>query len=828
MRRLAFASSLALAPLVLACSSNDDPASASPALATAPTARVAGARLDVVAPDGRVLLEGLPPADVADGAPPLVGFATRAATTSYEMKFGAFKPTEQASAPWRVGRSIVAGASGSYDVLDDAGAALAHLAFTSPDEGHLAVHVTPAGSELRFSWGFACAPSDHFSGFGAQTWDVDHRGQTVPTWVQEEGIGKIAADTYDDPTWYVVGRRHSSQAPIPEFLARRGYVLAAETDVEATFALCSERADAARLELELPVTVHLFDGPSPAEALERATRTLGRPRLPPLVAFAPWNDAIFGSANVRAVAKKLRDEGVPSSALWTEDWRGADWQGESYRLKEDWDVDPTLYPDMRALADDLHAEGFDFFVYFNPFVYQGSTAWNETQPNGWLIQHEDGSDYTFMGAKFTPTGLIDPWNPGGRAWIVKKLQGAIALGADGWMADFAEWLPTDGKSYAGPTRTLHNRYPVAWQEANREAIDGVVDGEERLMFVRSGWFGTPALADVFWAGDQRSDLQVDDGMPTIVPIGVGLGIAGVSTYGHDIAGYQSASNPPADKETFFRWTELGALSPVMRTHHGTAPRLAWHWDSDAETIAHFRRYARLHISLVPLLDGLSWEAAMVDGLPIWRGLMLRWPDDERAWSITDEVMLGDALLVAPVQTPGATSREVYLPAGRWFPWSGGDAVDGPATITVQAPLGEIPLFARAGAVVPMFPDGVMTLAHGSAAVPDPASLGGARVVQLFLGGAGSARDGRGAGAPALSLAHLADGSGAATYAWNDVTLAACDASATAPCAELAAGGDTLHLRGAGKLAVTRGGAVTDAADLAVTVTDAPLTVVVRR
>ena len=82
------------------------------------------------------------------------------------------------------------------------------------------------------------------------------------------------------------------------------------------------------------------------------------------------------------------------------------------------------------------------------------------------------------------------------------------------------------------------------------------DAASKLFFVRSGWFGTPALADVFWAGDQRTDFEPDDGLPTILPIGIGVGLSGISTYGHDIAGYQSASNPPSTKELFFRWTSL--------------------------------------------------------------------------------------------------------------------------------------------------------------------------------------------------------------------------------------------------------------------------------
>ena len=92
-------------------------------------------------------------------------------------------------------------------------------------------------------------------------------------------------------------------------------------------------------------------------------------------------------------------------------------------------------------------------------------------------------------------------------------------------------------------------------------------------------------------------------MPTILPIGIGVGLSGVSTFGSDVAGYQSATNPTSTKELFFRWTELGAWSPVMRTHHGTEPKLEWSWESDDDSTAHWVRYAKLHMALAPTMRG---------------------------------------------------------------------------------------------------------------------------------------------------------------------------------------------------------------------------------
>ncbi|NUO47675.1 MAG: hypothetical protein HOV80_02335, partial [Polyangiaceae bacterium] len=465
-------------------------------------------------------------------------------------------------------------------------------------------------------------------------------------------------------------------------------------------------------------------------------------------------------------------------------------------------------------ADDVHALGFDFHIYFNPFIYEGSKAWAETANNGWLVKTAGGTPYTFTGAKFTTCGLLDLDNPDARAWAVGKMQAGIALGADGWMNDFAEWLPMDGVTAAGPSYESHNKYPVQWQEVARAAIDGVGDGVERLFFARSGWLGTPQLADVFWAGDQATNYSLGDGVPTIVPQGIGLGIVGISTFGHDIAGYQSAGIPGSTKELFFRWTQLGAWSPVMRTHHGNQPDKEWSWEKDQETIDLFRRYAELHMKLVPLLAGLATHASET-GMPMWRGLALHFPEDAAVWPITDQVLLGDGILVAPVVSEGATSREVYFPTGRWFPWNGGAAIEGPVRVSVDAPVTEIPVFVRAGAVVPMFPDGVMTLVRGSAAVPDASSVGDDREVRVFLGGSGTFTEASGLAYTLEALGPVAGALGVSFTRDGGSTseLMACAATPVSPCFEDTGAEFIARVTGPGTLVVRSGGA--DAARLAV-------------
>jgi alpha-glucosidase len=804
-----------------ACSSSSSPSPAPPASfrvgSFAVQVALGTANLSVLGPGGAPLLAGIDsstavgtPQSMNDDAPPMTGFAVRDLATAYKMQYGSFAATDDTSQPWHVvTRAAVSGAlHNRVDLYTGDGTRVASIAFARGDEDeHLIASITagdgsppvdagPAAPRRRISWGFACDASDQFAGFGAQTWGVDARGETIPIWVQEEGIGKDLAT--DDPTgiWYVVGRRHSAYMPLPEFLSRRGFFAVANNAQRSTFALCSERSDVARMELELPVNVNLFYGPSPHEAVSRATAHFGRPRVPPAFAFAPWNDAIFGSANVRRVATKLRQVGAPSSVIWTEDWRGGTSDGNSYTLNEEWDVDRTLYPDFEDVAKDLHAGGFKWLVYFNSFVEQDSKAWPETAPNGWLIKQSNGAPYTFTDARFQPASMVDLSNPDAVKWAVGKLSAAIALGADGWMGDYGEWLPTDALLTGGIGIDLHNTYPLLWQQAQRQALDTAIaaDGVERLSFVRSGWLGTAALADVFWAGDQRTDFEVDDGMPTVLPIGAGVSLAGVSTFGSDIAGYQSATNATSSKELFFRWTELGAFSPVMRTHHGTEPALEWSWESDDESTAHWVRYAKLHMSLAPTMRGLA-QAAHDTGISIWRPLALEFPSDDASWPVADEIMVGSGLLVAPVQTAGATSRHVYLPPGVWFPWSGGTSIPGPANLAAAAPVTEIPVYARAGTIVPTYPDGVQTLVVEPSLVANAEHAGQDRIVYVFAGENGQFSEAPDAGGLAYTLAVAPQG----PATWNGAPLSACDSAFDAPCVQQATGQATAYVTGSGTL-----------------------------
>ena len=694
-----------------------------------------------------VVFDGLPGGEVdADSETPHVAAAVRDGDATYEFQFGSFRIEDTAdTAPWsgvrEFGEARVDGASIVFELRGRGGDRLGTGAIVEAGDGELTIELAAEGDADRASIAFGCQPDEHFLGLGGQSFDVDHRGQTVPIWVQEDGIQKSEDDFYDGfGVWFIQGRRHSTHTPMPMFLSSRGYAMALDTPYRSIFAMCSEADDVVRIEAwENRLALRLFYGPSPAESIAKMTAWVGRPDVPPAFAFAPWLDAIYGEDNVRRVAQKLRAEGVASSVIWSEDWRGGNDEALGYTLEEDWEVDRDIYPNFETLAGELHDEGFKFFIYHNTFLDQEVPAHAEAVAGGHTIKNADGEVYLFDGVKFRETTLLDMSSPAAVDWAKQKFRDSLELGADGYMADFAEWLPTDAVLASGEDATArHNLYPVDWAKLNKELFDDMYaeDGIERLFFVRAAYLGSQSHVSVVWAGDQQTDWCKGDGMPSVIPIGIGLGVTGFPYYGHDIAGYMSQYTEPTSRELWYRWVTLGALSPVMRTHHGRSARDNWSWESDLESTAHFARWAQLHMRLHPYLYGLASDAADT-GLPMFRPLAIAYPDFDPGWTSTDQFMLGDRIIVAPIVEQGATSRQVMLPAGDFYPLLGGAAVTG--TFDATAAIEDIPAYVPAGAVLVLLPDGVDTaveVAITSAATPMSA-VADDREVWLYPGGASS-------------------------------------------------------------------------------------------
>ena len=566
-----------------------------------------------------------------------------------------------------------------------------------------------AGAELSV----ACAEGEGFFGLGTQVTGLDLRGRTYPLWTQEQGIGKPETGQ----GFPISHAPEAAYAPMGIWHSSAGFSALVGTDVYSDLDLCKTSAERWSLRSygEAPSFV-LLPGATLRDRLQALGELVGRPTMPPPWTFAPWNDAVGGPARLHEVAERLRSREIPSSALWSEDWIGGQQTAAGFRLSYAWEWDPARYPDLATEISALHDRGFAFLAYFNSFVPEPTRMWDEGVAGGYLVEHEDGSVYSFIDPGFRNAGLADLSNPEAVAWMVGYQRRAVTdLGIDGWMADFAEWLPWDARLASGESGwQAHNRYPLDFQRANRQSLSEARPGEPAnwVYFARSGWASihgsTAAIAPALWAGDQNTDWDRDDGLPSVIPLGVNAGLSGVSMFGSDIAGYTSVLNPNTDKELFLRWSALGAFHPLMRTHHGSDECGNWSFDRDEDTLVHYRRYATLHTLLYPYLHTLL-AASVARGLPALRHPYLVEPEQPALWRDTRDVFfLGDALWIAPVVERGAVSRSVRLPGAGWWPLFGDAPLEDAADATdyvheIDAPATEVPVFVRPGTALPLLP-----------------------------------------------------------------------------------------------------------------------------
>lgn len=564
--------------------------------------------------------------------------------------------------------------------------------------GVLSLTVTPSQPEAVTALGaeLPAAPDEHFYGLGERFGPLDLAGQVLLNWAEDQ-IGKR-------------GRGQTSYAPIPFLLSSRGYGLLLDTTARAEFDLRTEGRGAYRVRVEgNRLRVLLIAGPEPRTIIERHAGIVGLPPLPPRWAFGVWKCAIGGQERVEADMARLRRDEVPVDALWIYDPtpEGTDfgWPWQIYGP-----IEPGPYPNLPAMISRLHGQGLKVLGYLNHFLYPGSAGYDEARANGFLVTGEDGEPFTEQWS-FGPRSYLDFTHPDATAWWQGRVRRALSdVGFDGAMLDFGDGAPVEARYASGePGALVHNRYPVLYHRATHQAAQAAKPGDA-VFFARGGYSGSQPYTTARFTGDQDRSWDRHEGLPAIVTAMLGGGLSGWPYWGPDIAGFfnrgekrdddapeQRPERRRAEKELWMRWVQVGALSPTMREMCGAMrdPITLW---TDAETLALFRGYARLHTALVPYLYRHA-EVAHARGLPIVRPLFVDYPAEPATYAVDDQYLLGDDLLVAPVLRPGEAERRCYLPAGGWRDYWTGQTHHGPGWTTVPAPVERIPLFVREGAVL---------------------------------------------------------------------------------------------------------------------------------
>ena len=485
---------------------------------------------------------------------------------------------------------------------------------------------------------------------------------------------------------------------IPFTLNPHGFGLYSDNSGATEFSIDKEGSSLIVTTNDGILVLYLFAGKSPKDILSIYTSLVGRQPMIPEWGLGVWANLLEGRDSVLAKASRLRKKNIPVDAVWIFDFDDPStctgWTNWSR----------GYYGNPRIMTDSLHKMNLKVLTYLHPYVPKKLLYYRFNSPiyeacikKGYLLKVDSTIDNRRY-ATGNPYELLDFFNASTRNWwngvITEILQDD---NFDGWMEDFGdisykydyklnEWSVIDYKTeYPFSNEVLANVYPLVYHKTTFTAAKPLKS--DFIGFCRSGSAGSAPYTSLLWGGDQTANWDKKSGYPSVVTAGISAGLSGYGLWAPDIL-----CNSPS-MELWKRWVQLGAFSPTMRDHlWSNNPKSIDLWTND-HTMQYFAKYAQMHKALEPYLLDLAKESAET-GIPIIRHMMLEYPTDTAALACEYQYMLGTELIVAPVVEEHATSRNVYLPEGKWVYFWSKKEYDGKSHIRVEAPVDQIPFFTR--------------------------------------------------------------------------------------------------------------------------------------
>ncbi|MFC4057930.1 TIM-barrel domain-containing protein [Planomonospora corallina] len=540
---------------------------------------------------------------------------------------------------------------------------------------------TADGGVAGYHESFAAPADEAFTGFGESFTPLDKRGQRPVMW-NFDAFGAESQRAYKN---------------VPFYLSSRGYGVLVDSGMPVEFDVCQSTHSC--VQIVVPddlIDYYVLAGPTPPQILDRLDRLTCRPQLPPKWAFGTWiSSGFFVDTQERVMnrARTIRERGIPCDVLHLDTY----WQTDGHWSDLRWDE--TNFPDPAGMLADLKEMGFKVCLWMNPYVSHLSPAFAEAAAAGYFLKKADGEVYVADSwhGSYPECGIVDFTDPEAAEWFRGLLRPLLEQGVQVFKTDFAEGVPHDAVAANGMTGTeLHNVYTLLFNDLVSEVTREVTG--HGMVWARSSFLGGQRHA-AQWSGDTYTSYPA---MGSTLRGGLAHGLSGIPFWSHDAGGF---TGRPTD-DLYVRWTQFGALSPLLRLH-GTTSREPWEFpEVEAEAVAALG----LRYRLMPYIYTAAVEAART-GAPMMRALCVDHPDDPVAWQADLEYLLGRDLLVAPMTSPGGV-RKVYLPAGEWVDHWTGETLTGGRHVTVSAPLERIPLFVRHGALIPVLADPGQTVGDG--------------------------------------------------------------------------------------------------------------------
>ncbi|KAI0540275.1 glycoside hydrolase family 31 protein [Xylaria digitata] len=506
--------------------------------------------------------------------------------------------------------------------------------------------------------------------------------------------------------WNADGGTSSDQAykNVSFWLSSRGYGIFIDTPGKVDLEIGSERCSRVQTSVEAQrLKWYIIYGPTPKDVLRRYSILTGKSGKVPSWSFGLWLTTSFttnydeATVNSFLEGMKERDTQVDIfhyDCFWMKAFTWTDFVFDSER-----------FPDPKAQISRLKESGLvkKVCVWINPYIAQHGAAFKTAAEKGYLLKRKNG-DVWQWDLWQAGMGLVDFTNPDAVKWYVDCLNELFDKGVDCIKTDFGERIPTldvDWFDKSVDSHKMHNYYAFIYNKVVYEALQARYGTSEAVLFARTACAGTQRFPLV-WGGDCESTPEA---MAESVRGGLGLGLCGYAFWSNDIGGFEGYPAPWIYK----RWVAFGLLCSHSRLHGSSSYRVPWTIDGDDKSEEGCSRtlskWTALKTRLMPYLYAQGVKA-VDNGLPLsLRATCLEFPEDQTAWYLDRQFMIGESLLAAPVFDESG-EVEFYLPKGKWTSYFTNQIREGPGWFKEKHGFGSLPLYVRENTVLVLGKPGV--------------------------------------------------------------------------------------------------------------------------
>ena len=532
--------------------------------------------------------------------------------------------------------------------------------------------------------------NERFYGLGEKTGWLDKKGRLYEMWNHDTFVPHVS-DT--DPLYqsipFLIG-----------FNQENSYGIYFDNSYKSFFDLGSEGQDYYSFWAEGgDLDYYFFNGPSLKEVISKYSQVTGTMPLPPKwsLGYHQSRYSYYPQAEVDQLVKTFREKEIPCDAFHFDIH-----YMDQYKIYT-WDED--RFPDPEAMFSNMGENGIKAVTIIDPGVKKDPEykLYQEGMENDYFCKYLDGKvfiDKVWPGKCAFP----DFTQSKVREWWAGLQKDYVDLGVKGIWNDMNEpaafnetdtmdvnvMHQNDGDS--GTHRRFHNLYGFLEDKATFEGLKESLDNERPFVLTRAGFAGIQRYSAV-WTGDNRSFW---DHIKLAMPMLMNMGMSGISFCGTDVGGFTGNSNG----ELLTRWTQMGAFVPFFRNHCEVRAISQEPWSFGKKYEKIIKKYIELRYKFITHIYNLFYQASET-GIPLMRPLIMEFPEDDECQNLSDQFMIGESILVAPIYQPDRDRRMIYLPEGKWIDFWTKEVYQGKRHIIVEAPLDTMPIFIKSGSIIPL-------------------------------------------------------------------------------------------------------------------------------